>query len=333
MTTRPVSVTEFPTHPETTKRGQTDRVALVRWSLVLFYLGFAVALFSLTGVPFDREQVLMWTLGGLALMCVGRSPWEVARLVRDWLPFAVLLLAYDYTRGLADTLGMPVHVTEMIDIDRVLGFGEVPTVWLQERLLDPLSVHWYDVGTTLIYLSHFFAVYVVAGVLWVRNRARWGAFVRRFLALTLAGLATYVLFPAAPPWMAAQQGEITAVSRVSGRGWSALGIDQAEALLRHGQGVVNAVAAMPSLHAAFAALICAFFWSSSRWPLRIVLVAYTGAMGFALVYAAEHYVTDVLLGWAYVAAVMTSVGWCERRWRARRSSSQSVVVHEETVPT
>ena len=179
-------------------------------------------------------------------------------------------------------------------------------------------MHWYDVGTTLVYNTHFFAVYVIAAVLWARDRARWGAFVRRFLALTFAGLATYVLFPAAPPWMAAARGEIEPVSRISGKGWNALGLDGAASLLDKGQGIVNQVAAVPSLHAAFALFICVFFWRRARWPMRVVLVAYSLAMGFALVYAGEHYASDVLLGWLYVALVMAGVTWCERRWRTRR---------------
>ena len=55
--------------------------------------------------------------------------------------------------------------------------------------------------------------------------------------------------------------------------------------------------------------------------MKGVLVAYPLAMGFALVYAGEHYATDVLLGWLYVWLVMAGVAWCERHWRTRRSAN------------
>lgn len=320
MATTPVGATTSQSSiRESIARGTAARVALVRGTSLLLYAGFAVGMFAMRGIPFDREQLILWVCGALVLVSVGRPLREIGRLARDWFPFALLLIAYDYTRGLADTLGMPVHMGEMIGVDRLLGLGEVPTVWLQDRLYDAATVHWYDVGSTIVYHSHFLAVYVIAGVLWARNRARFGAFVRRFLALTFAGLATYVLFPAAPPWMAARDGEIDAVVRASGKGWSALGLSGAEALLHKGQAVVNQVAAVPSLHAAFAMLICVFFWARSRWPMRVVLAAYPVAMGFALVYSAEHYAADVLLGWVYVALAMVGVGWCERRWQARRA--------------
>ena len=40
------------------------------------------------------------------------------------------------------------------------------------------------------------------------DRASWIAFVRRVIALSILGLITYTLFPAAPPWYAARDGVI-----------------------------------------------------------------------------------------------------------------------------
>jgi hypothetical protein len=40
-------------------------------------------------------------------------------------------------------------------------------------------------------------------------------------------------------------------------------------------------------------------------------------MTFTLVYTGEHYVIDVLVGWAYVAAVFLVVGLGERWWLNR----------------
>ena len=39
-----------------------------------------------------------------------------------------------------------------------------------------------------------------------------------------------------------------------------------------------------------------------------LLVAYTLAMAFTLVYTADHFVFDILLGWAYAAIVYALVG-------------------------
>ena len=75
---------------------------------------------------------------------------------------------------------------------------------------------------------------------------------------------------------------------------------------------------MPSLHAAYALLIGLFFWPlvGPRW--RVALMAYAVAMGFALVYTGEHYVSDVLAGWLYAGVAFAAVTWfVRRRERAR----------------
>jgi membrane-associated phospholipid phosphatase len=40
-------------------------------------------------------------------------------------------------------------------------------------------------------------------------------------------------------------------------------------------------------------------------------------MAFTLVYSGEHYVSDILLGWLYAAAVIAAVAWVRRRWSRR----------------
>jgi membrane-associated phospholipid phosphatase len=70
-------------------------------------------------------------------------------------------------------------------------------------------------------------------------------------------------------------------------------------LFQRGWEYSNPVAAVPSLHAAYTLLVTLFLWRVvARWA-RPLLALYPLAMAFALVYTAEHYLFDVLLGWAY----------------------------------
>jgi hypothetical protein len=194
----------------------------------------------------------------------------------------------------------------------------VPTVWLQDRLYDPSTIHWWDVLVSWVYFSHFVAALAAAVVLWLRDRARWAAYMRRFAFLSVAGLVTYFLYPAAPPWWAAKYGLLEDVARISTRGWRAFGMHGAGNVLNAGQFAANPVAAMPSLHTAFALFVVVFFLGTTRrrwWPL---LLSYPLAMTFTLVYAGEHYVIDVFVGWAYVGLTFVVVGLAERWWAARR---------------
>jgi membrane-associated phospholipid phosphatase len=52
-------------------------------------------------------------------------------------------------------------------------------------------------------------------------------------------------------------------------------------------------------------------------------------MTFTLVYSGEHYVIDVLVGWAYVGLTFLFVGLGERLWSRR--SPKTVVGAEDPV--
>jgi membrane-associated phospholipid phosphatase len=294
----------------------------IRRRVAWIYFALLVAIVILVGVPTDRFSLLLIILAGLGITCLGRTWRAFGRVLLDWLPFTLVLVVYDVSRGLATLVGLPLHESDVAAVDRTLFFGTVPTVWLQEHLLRPGSPQWYDALATLIYTSHFLATPIVAAVLWLRDRARWLAFITRVIALSLAGLITYVLFPAAPPWYAARDGVIGPAIRASARGWIWLHLNHAGNLLSEGQEAANPVAAIPSLHTAFATIIALFVAQRlhSRW--RWLVALYPIAMGCALVYLGEHYVVDVVSGVIYALGVHFLVNLWERR-RDRRRAGQS----------
>jgi PAP2 superfamily len=287
-------------------------VAVRRVVLVLYLISLGVWS-AHYGIPVQRELVVAWVCGALACASVGRRPREAVRLVRDWLPMMILLSAYDFTRGAADSVGIGVHVHPMIDFDRFLFFGTTPTEWLQAHLNHPRVVNWLDVAFTLIYTSYFIIPFTVAGFLWARDRLEFLRFSRRVVTLFAAGLGTYIAFPAAPPWMAANMGLLHGVARTTSDGWQVIGGRTVE-LFDEGQATVNLVAAVPSLHSALTLLVALFLWPRARRRLRPLLVLYPLAMGLALMATGEHYFFDVLLGWVYAGSVMG--GWA--LWERRR---------------
>ena len=246
---------------------------------------------------------------------------------RILLPLGAVLLAYglaaainqplrDRIRpGATNHLGLPLHVVEPVRVDEFV-FGTLPTTWLQQRLSDPFGPHWYDAAVALVYASHFVAIPLVAMVLWRWARPRFGAWIGCVGLLVAVGTAVYILYPMAPPWIAADLGLTGPAHRISGIGWDYLGLTGVGDLLDAAQASSNPVAAMPSMHAAAAALVTAFFWAGTRWWGRLALALYPVAMGFALVYTAEHYVVDVLAGILAAVAVVVA----RSRWPARRAA-------------
>jgi membrane-associated phospholipid phosphatase len=344
-------------------------VRRIGWVAIANWLVALAAQTLLAGVPFDREGVLAWIAAGLLAASIGRRPlWTV---IVDWLPFAAVLIAYDYARGISDTLGMPVLWHQPVDADRALSGGVVPTVWLQEHLKLGHSP-WWEAGVSLTYVAFFLMPYVVAGVHWLRARAEFRRWAYRFVAMSFLGVACFILIPAAPPWAAAacrpvdvanhpsnpgcmyfparyagangllgslqpvHAGAHPYVERLSGRGWEAVHIPVARELLDKGQRTVDLVAAVPSLHAGCTLLLSIFAWTRVRKRWRPLLVAYPAVMAFSLVYSAEHYVVDVLAGWLLAVLVSLAFG----RWELRRNKAaaldtlmvQSPTVREHPCP-
>ncbi len=287
------------------------RWTTARWCALALYFALLVGWSAQYGIPVQRELVIAWTCGALACACIGRPRREILQLLLDWLPIVVVLCAYDFTRGAADSFGIGVHAHPMIDFDRFVFFGETPTEWLQAHLSQPGVVNWWDVAFTLTYTSYFIAPFAVGGFLWVRDRLAFKRFTRRFVSLAFAALATYIAFPAAPPWMASDMGLLEGVHRTTSTGWQVLGASTA-GLFSEGQAGVNLVAAVPSLHSAVAALVAMFLWDRVRPRLRPLLALYPLAMGLTLIATGEHYFFDVLLGWLYAGGAMAAWGRLER---------------------
>lgn len=287
------------------------------------YVVFVIGWWKVNGLPLERLQVLGWVAGGLLIASVGRPDGGLVRIVRDWVPLAVILAAYDLTRGVADTLGMPVQRESLVRLEQIVAWGNIPSVVAQERL-GPYTgpVRWWEVGVSLVYLSHFVVPFVVLGALWVADRPGFRRYRNALLVLTAMGLLTYVLVPAAPPWMASRDGLIGPISRVVLRGMDPFGLDLGPVLVRYGPRFGNAVAALPSLHAGWSTLTALFFARRTRrrwWPL---LASYPLAMSVALVVSGEHYVFDVLLGAAY-AAVAVGIEQAWHRRSVRRAAERA----------
>ena len=102
----------------------------------------------------------------------------------------------------------------------------------------------------------------------------------------------------APPWMAARDGYLDEVHRITSRGWSEIDLHR-QTMVMFGMG--NKVAAMPSLHAGIAFLVAFWFIPRLRTPWRWLVLPYPLTMSLALAYFAEHYVVDAIAG-ALVAA-------------------------------
>jgi len=194
-----------------------------------------------------------------------------------------------------DALVARVRVDYPIRIDRALGLGEVPTVRLQRALGRPERIGRLDTALSVVHWSWFFAPH--AALLWIlwRHRERFGRSAVQVAAVFAIGAIFYWCVPTAPPWWAMPQVRrvmTEAGERFWGRYWTRL-YDSLSG---------NQLAAMPSLHFATSVMAAHVLSDVGRVP-GAVGWAYTGALGFALVYLGEHYVADLVAGLALTEAV------------------------------
>jgi membrane-associated phospholipid phosphatase len=185
-------------------------------------------------------------------------------------------------------------------------------------------VRWYDIVGSITYFTHFIVPVAAAVILWVVDRRQWVRYVRRFATVVLTACACFVMLPTVPPWMASSTSDqydyriLPPLHRSTGRGWHELGLSAFTHAWETGRDWANPVAALPSLHAAYALFVVAFLLPTvrRRW-VKAAMLIFPLMMAASLVYFGEHYVVDVLAGWALVGGSFLFWGWFEQRQRTR----------------
>ncbi|MDB5186129.1 MAG: phosphoesterase PA-phosphatase related protein [Candidatus Saccharibacteria bacterium] len=219
-------------------------------------------------------------------------------------PFVLLLLAYESFRGLIPQLNRRVEFEWMPYVDKLVFAGELPTKVLQNWWWSG-HVQWYDFMFYLVYMLHFIFPLGIAILVW-KTRERWyWRVISMYVFVSFTGFLTFLLYPAAPPWMATQTGVIEPVVRVSSEVWAALGVN--DFALLYDKIAPNPVAAVPSLHAGYATLlflIVAKLYGKKWAALAAVypLIIYIGT-----IYMGDHYAIDEFLGAMYAVVAYYSV--------------------------
>jgi len=286
----------------------------------------SIVMLLTSGVPTSHGLIFVWAGLGMAAFSASDARRRVPRLVVDWTPFILILLLYDLLRGYADGLVFHAHELPQLHLEEWLFGKPVPTVWLQEHLWHGgAHLHWWDYATWFIYLTHFVGTLIVAAILWTWAHEHFARFATMVCVLAFAAFATYVLYPAVPPWMAAQHGTIGEANRTIKVTWPHVPIAHYGSLFEKGEHYANNVAAMPSLHAGYALLLALFLWRLvPRWT-RPLLALYPPAMAFSLVYGGEHYAVDCIAGWVYAVGTFLAVEWVFARRTARARALEPIL--------
>ena len=213
--------------------------------------------------------------------------------------------AYKLPNDNPDGLQARVKVRYPIVIDRVLGFGALPTERLQHRFARPGRVRGVERVLAWCHWAWFAIPHAAVIYVWLRRPDRFAAAAARTYAVFDFGAVIYWALPTAPPWWAAAhgylgEGDPPAVRRMMSeygeRFWGESWTDLYDVFGG------NPLAAMPSLH--FATSLMAAHLLTEVGPVSgAVGWAYTGTLGLALVYLGEHYAVDLLAGAALTESI------------------------------
>ncbi len=188
-----------------------------------------------------------------------------------------------------------VKVRYPIAVDRVLGLGTPPTIRLQRALAGDRRVGPLEYGLSAVHWSWFLIPHGTCAYILLRHRRYFERSAVLMAACFDAGCVIYWVLPTAPPWYAAERGELPPVRRIMAEAGQQFWGRLWDPLYHSLQG--NPFAAMPSLHFGTSAM-AARLLSQIGPGHGAVGVAYALTLGFGLVYLGEHYAIDLLAGLA-----------------------------------
>lgn len=260
----------------------------------------------LSAPPLVAQAVAYCAPLGLAVAVRRSSRRDVAMCA---LQMWAYVAAYKSPHDDADSQSARVHIDYPIVGDRILGFGELPSVRLQRRFarVDEQGPDWRTLDRVLVWAhwSWFAVPHAAVAYTLVRHPERFPRAAAMTYSVFNVGAAVYWVLPTAPPWYPAAAGlrpdtQAPAVRRMM--------VEFGEDFWRDGWASLysvfggNPLAAMPSLH--FATSVMAALLLAEGGPIAGALgSAYAATLGFALVYLGEHYVVDLLAGAALTGLV------------------------------
>ena len=192
------------------------------------------------------------------------------------------------------------HLEQSLHIDPELGLDR----WLSaHRTLALIVSDYYD-------NAHFVVTLALLGWLWWRRADIYRPLRSSLVLVNVIGFLVFWLYPLAPPRMLTAYGftDVVASSHAFGSWHTGALASQA-----------NQLAAMPSLHIAWAAWCTLALWrlSERRW-VRLAAVAYPVLTTLAVLATANHFVLDVLAGLLTLAlAVGLAAAWARLMTRPR----------------
>jgi len=250
----------------------------------------------------------------LLLLALSLGRGRMKHFVIDWTPWILFWICYDMMRGVADNLRGAINIVwpyqaELAIFGRFFGHI-IPNFFAQNWQI----VHqgsWlknlFDGSGGLFYTLHFGMPLILGWVFWhtLDDRKMFYRLVWTITVLNFSALATFMLYPAAPPWYVYSFG-FGQPPQTSFWGLGAGSLVDVDKMIGMnffqtlwGGFNPNHFAAIPSLHGAYPLVVAWFAYKKfGKYPWLLAL--YPLGVWFSAVYLNQHYIIDLFIGAFYL---------------------------------
>jgi hypothetical protein len=209
-----------------------------------------------------------------------------ADTIRQVLPFGGAYLLYALVRGLVngnDVARATVDANRIIDLERRLHVFIEPSVqaWALHRpwLLDIADWAYLD--------AHGAVTFAALTFVYLRRNESFDLMRNMFIIAMAIALVGYAVYPTAPPRLMPQWGFADPIRALTG----------VDAERGPGSILLNAYAAVPSMHVCFAVLTAGSMSTlARRTASRVAWRLYPPAITLVVLVTGNHYLTDIALG-------------------------------------
>jgi hypothetical protein len=258
-----------------------------------------------TAISIEGGRSSALPAAGLPAPLHRRSRWWVELLAVGWL-----LWVYDAITNLAPLRvnAALAHAAGVLSLEGTLHIDP-------ERALDRWLAAHHSLGLAISDYydnAHFLVTLSVLGWLWWRRADLYRPLRSALVLVNLLGFLVFWLYPVAPPRMLPGFTDIVASTHAIGSWHTGALASQA-----------NQLAAMPSLHIAWAVWCTLALWRlSARAWVRVAAAIYPCLTAAAVLMTGNHFVLDILAGVLVMAVALAIVELPARLRGASRSASR-----------
>jgi hypothetical protein len=241
---------------------------------------------------------------------------------REILLLAGIYLLYTGTRLAADddfriAIG---HAKSILDFEKTFHIdieASMNTALGHVHALEIFASYWYST-------SHYLVTVITLVALYRWRPESYGWLRTSLVIATMIALAFYVLYPAAPPRL--YGGYTDTLANTAHLGWWS---DHASAPKGLGT-ATNELAAMPSMHVGWAlwCTIVMIMLARHTWQ-RVLAVSYTVITALVVVTTANHWLLDLIVGWA---VMLVAIAFGRSYGGRREPAAAERPLHGEALP-